>query len=162
MPDVPEIPAAGETPSQVVERLSLAKARAVRAMRPGVPVLAADTVVAIGGRVLGKPRDREDAIGMLRSLSGAVHEVWTGVSLLAAEEATFSVRTLVTFRAVTDAEIERYVDGGEPMDKAGAYAIQGGAAGFVSSIDGSWTNVVGLPVDETLAALRRVGVLYVL
>lgn len=150
---------AGETPAQVVERLSLAKARAVRALRPDAAVLAADTVVAISGRVLGKPRDRADAVGMLRSLSGATHEVWTGVTLIAGgDETVFSVRTLVTFRELSDDEIGGYVDGGEPMDKAGAYAIQGGAAGFVSTIDGSWTNVVGLPVEETLSALRRLGI----
>lgn len=147
---------AGESPAQVVERLSLAKARAVRALRPDAAVLAADTVVAIGGRVLGKPRDRADAVGMLRSLSGATHEVWTGVTLIAgADETVFSVRTLVTFRELSDDEVGAYVDSGEPMDKAGAYAIQGGAAAFVSAIDGSWTNVVGLPVDETLSELRR-------
>lgn len=150
---------ASETPAQVVERLSLAKARAVRALRPDAAVLAADTVVAISGRVLGKPRDRADAVGMLRSLSGATHEVWTGVTLIAGgDETVFSVRTRVTFRELSGDEIGAYVDGGEPMDKAGAYAIQGGAAGFVSTIDGSWTNVVGLPVEETLSALRRLGI----
>lgn len=156
---MPEENGAREVPSQVVERLALAKARAVRALRPDAAVLAADTVVAIADSVLGKPRDRDEAVAMLRSLSGATHEVWTGVALIAgANVEVFSVGTRVTFRELSEDEIAGYVAGGEPMDKAGAYAIQGGAAGFVSSIDGSWTNVVGLPMEETLAALNRLGV----
>lgn len=158
-PDIPEAPLDGESPADLVARLSLEKARAVRARRPGAVTLAADTVVVSGGSALGKPRDPADAVQMLRSLSGATHEVWTGVSILGrSEERTFSVCTLVTFRELNADEIAAYVAGGEPMDKAGAYAIQGGAAGFVTRIEGSYTNVVGLPLAEAVEALRQAGV----
>lgn len=157
-PDVDETVREGESPSSLVSRLSLEKARAVLARRPDSVIVAADTVVVAEGQVLGKPRDEADAARMLRALSGRTHEVWTGVSILGgADEPAIVVCTRVVFRELDDEEIARYAAGGEPMDKAGAYAIQGGAAGFVARIEGSYTNVVGLPLAETVEALRQLG-----
>lgn len=124
-------------------------------------IIGADTVVAVDGRVLGKPDGEEGAVEMLRSLSGRTHQVYTGVSLLllvdgrlAAEE-KFYVCTDVTMRKMSDEEIRWYVSTGEPMDKAGAYGIQGKAAVFISGIHGDYYNVVGLPLCETVSRLRR-------
>lgn len=124
-------------------------------------IIGADTVVAVDGRVLGKPDGEEGAVEMLRSLSGRTHQVYTGVSLLllvdgrlAAEE-KFHVCTDVTMRKMSDEEIRWYVSTGEPMDKAGAYGIQGKAAVFISGIHGDYYNVVGLPLCETVSRLRR-------
>ena len=157
---VDEAPFDGESPWQTAERLARAKARVVLARNPDHLVVAGDTVVAIptlGAHTqLAKPEDVKDAKDMLTKLSGREHLVTTGVCLLAAgAEETFSVTTRVTFRSLSDPEIEAYVATGEPMDKAGAYAIQGGAAGFVERCDGSLTNVIGFPVDEIAAALKR-------
>lgn len=148
-----------EPPAALVARLSEEKARAVRGRRPDAVIVAADTVVVAAGEVLGKPRDDADAARMLRALSGTAHEVWTGVSIVGPHESrSIAVCTRVIFRGLSDGEIARYVAGGEPRDKAGAYAIQGGAAGFVTRIEGSYTNVVGLPLAETLEALRLLGI----
>lgn len=118
-------------------------------------MLAADTLVVLNGAVLGKPRSVEEAEAMLARLSGRSHEVITGVALLDAEkEDVFHVGTLVEFRPLSPDEIGAYVRSGEPMDKAGAYGIQGGAAGFVRGIQGSYTNVVGLPLAEVVERLR--------
>lgn len=157
-PDVPEVVAPGETPELFARRLAREKARAVWARQPGEVILAADTVVALGARILGKPTDREDAAAILRSLSGLVHEVITGVCVIATpeEEHSFAVRTAVRFRALAEADIQRYVATGEPMDKAGAYGIQGRGGAFVEAIYGSYSNVVGLPLAETLGALGKV------
>lgn len=158
--DSDETPVDGESPRELVVRLALAKARA--AARPGEIALGADTEVAVDGRVLGKPADAGDARRMLRLLAGRTHEVWSGVALVAASETgeparewTGSRRSRVTFRALDDVEIDAYVATGDPFDKAGAYAIQGGAAGFVAAVDGDVDNVVGLPlalVRELFAA----------
>jgi septum formation protein len=158
--DVPEETEAGESPTAFVRRAAIDKGAAVARRRPGDWVLAADTEVAVDGEVLGKPRDAADARRMLRRLSGRVHEVLTGVALFAPGGACVEarvVRTAVAFRALSDEEIAAYVAGGEPADKAGAYAIQGGAAGFVREVDGSISNVVGLPVDEVRDLLVRHG-----
>jgi septum formation protein len=157
--DVDETPLDNETPWQTAERLAEAKAKVVLARNPNHLVIAGDTVVAIPSQdnhtQLAKPRDPEDAKRMLSQLSGREHLVITGVCLLSRDaEKTFSVTTKVTFKPLTDKEIENYVATGEPMDKAGAYAIQGGAAGFVERYDGSLTNVIGFPVDEIALALR--------
>lgn len=131
---------------QAVARLSYRKAAAVGAEADQV-VIGADTVVVLDGAVLGKPRDEEDATRMLRSLSGKTHRVMTGVCVLKGERMlTHTEVTEVTFRPLTDREIESYVATKEPMDKAGAYGIQGGAARFVEGIKGDYFNVVGLPV----------------
>lgn len=145
--DVDESPQPGETPEAHVRRLAEEKARAVSAQRDGATVLGADTVVVVDGELLGKPRDSEDAAAMLRKLRGKTHEVVTGVALLSRDRRDVRVaRTRVTFGALTDEEIGWYVASGEPMDKAGGYAIQGLASRFVVAIDGSYSNVVGLPV----------------
>jgi nucleoside triphosphate pyrophosphatase len=138
-------------------RMAGEKALAVAARRPGSLVLGADTVVEIDGQILGKPRDAEEARTMLRMLSGRVHRVFTGFALARGghilEQAT--IVSEVRFRTLSDAEIEQYVATSEPYDKAGGYAIQGDAGDFIAAVDGSSANVMGLPIDEVLAALRR-------
>lgn len=154
--NIPEIPSPGEKPRAFAERMALQKARAVRALFPDRSVLAADTVVSVGNEILGKPEDADDAFRMLRLLSGRVHQVTTGVCLLSlAHEDLRSSTTEVEFASITDQQIRDYVSTAEPMDKAGAYAIQGGAAPWVIRIDGDYNNVVGLPVDVVLAMLRE-------
>lgn len=158
----------GETPPAYVERVTLAKLDAVRARSPSeaTGVLVADTIViAPEGTLLGKPRDDHEAQTMLERLAGATHQVWTHFVLAAlaargdhAEPLhAQTVTTRVTFRAIGSSEIGAYVAGGEGRDKAGSYAIQGNAAAFVERIDGSFTNVVGLPICEVLIALRAIG-----
>jgi len=156
--DVPEQPAPGEAPGAFARRAAIDKGWAVSRRHAGAWVLAADTVVALDGDILGKPADHADARRMLRLLSGRGHAVLTAVALFAPDRGcadTAVVRTAVTFRPLADAEIDAYVAGGEPADKAGAYAIQGGAAGFVTAVRGSYSNVVGLPVEELRAMLAR-------
>jgi len=159
-PDVDETLCAGEAPEAYVRRLAAAKARHVAASHPGRLVLGADTTVVVDGEVLGKPRDAADAARMLGQLSGRSHLVLTGVCLIgpAGETRIESAVTTVEFRPLEDAEIAGYVDSGEPMDKAGAYAIQGGAAGFVTRLDGEYSNVVGLPVTLILGMCRGSGI----
>ena len=155
VPAIDESALAGEEPEAHAVRLAAEKARAVAAPEDAV-VLAADTVVAHRGDILGKPSDARDAAAMLRRLSGCTHRVITGVCILAgAREHLFSVTTEVEFKALTPEEIEHYVRTGEPMDKAGAYGIQGGAAPMVRGSRGSYTNVVGLPLCEVLEGLEE-------
>jgi septum formation protein len=139
---------ADEPPDAYVRRLALAKARAATAA-PHELVLGADTVVVAGTACLGKPADAADAGAMLRQLAGRSHEVLTGVALVRAGEPTGVdvAATRVTFRALTDADVAWYVATPEPYDKAGGYAVQGLASRFVTAIDGSYANVVGLPVE---------------
>ena len=153
----------GETPREYVVRVARLKAEAGwlrleqrRLMRH--PVLAADTTVALGDTILAKPTDREDAVAMLKQLSGTVHHVYTGmaVKLYDSLQEALSV-TEVRFRELSDDEIRRYVATGEPLDKAGAYGIQGKASLFIESINGSYTGVVGLPVFETARLLGHFG-----
>lgn len=144
---VPENHEPGETPTAYVLRLSRAKAEAVD-MRPGEVILGADTVVVLGDRILEKPADAEDAAAMLRLLSGREHTVVTGICLrheggIISE----SAETRVRFERLSEDEISHYVASGEPMDKAGAYAIQGLASKFISGITGCYFNVVGLPIE---------------
>jgi septum formation protein len=171
--DIPEIPQAGETPKTCAERLAQEKALAVFRLRPQDFVLGADTIVVVDGQILGKPRDRADAARMLRSLSGCSHEVTTGVCLVGPRDQlrtenqelttgfqdTRSETTLVTMAPLSDQEILAYVATGEPMDKAGAYAIQGMAARWIARIEGDYFNVVGLPVSLVHGMLREHGVL---
>ena len=127
--------------------------------RQGV-IIASDTLVSLDGAPLGKPADEADARRMLLTLSGREHEVFTGICVLDAETGrseTRTVRTGVTFRALTDEEIDAYISTGEPMDKAGAYAIQGGAGAFVSRLDGELENVIGFPVVEVKEMLAHFG-----
>jgi septum formation protein len=151
IPDVDETTLPGEKPAVFAERLAVEKAGAVSA--EGL-IIAADTVVVHENTILGKPADPAQAWNMLTSLSGAVHEVVTGVCIRDERRSVvFSVGTEVVFRHLKEMEIDAYIATGEPLDKAGAYAIQGGAAHMVRSIRGSYTNVVGLPLCEVYEAL---------
>ena len=154
--DVDETPQEGEDPAEYVERLAIEKARAIFAMRPSALVLGADTTVTIDGRILGKPLDDEDARRMLQRLSGRVHLVHTGVAVVSTRGVESAVDTTrVWFDAMTDEDISWYVATGEPTDRAGAYAIQGFASRFIPRIEGSYSNVVGLPVAMVSSILRR-------
>jgi septum formation protein len=161
--DVPEIRLKGELPTDFAVRLAREKARAIynnkfkdsNSTRDGQVVLGADTVVVVDAHVLGKPSDEADAARMLRLLSGRRHEVTTGVCLIGEGfEDARSETTEVTFNQLSDADIEAYVRSGEPMDKAGAYAIQGIASRWIPRIDGCYFNVVGLPVSLVCRMLR--------
>lgn len=155
--DVDETPREGESPAALVTRLAAVKAAAVAA--DGEVVLAADTMVVRDGVALGKPRDRADAAAMLRSLAGRTHEVLTGVAVVRGPvHAATRVTTAVTFRPLSEGEIAWYVATGEPDDKAGGYGLQGAGAALVAHVAGSDTNVIGLPLAETVALLRDVGV----
>ncbi len=144
----------GEDPRTHVERLARAKAAAAEA-DPEDVVLGADTVVVVDGEVLGKPADAAEAVRMLRRLAGREHQVWTGVCLKrGARELVDSERTLVRFAPLEESEIQEYVASGEPLDKAGAYAIQGLASKFVERIEGCYFNVVGLPVAKVYRLLK--------
>lgn len=153
--DVDETPLPNELPRDYVSRLALEKAQAIDAA-PDEIVLAADTTVVLGGQILGKPENATDAIRMLRALSGREHEVITGICLRHGGQIIRDVAvTRVWFLPLTDREIEAYVESGEPMDKAGAYAIQGFASRFIPRIEGSYSNVVGLPVALVSQALSK-------
>ena len=160
------IPARGEeamdpslSPEQLVEELSRRKAAEVAATHPDQLVIAADTVVAVGGQVLGKPRDPEDAVRMLTALSGREHTVHTGITVrLGGRAVTEAEVTAVRFRPLTGEEIACYVSTGEPMDKAGAYGIQGLGCVLVEGISGDYYNVMGLPVCRLAQILSRFGI----
>lgn len=156
VPDTDERPRPDERPIAFARRAAQDKARAV-AQRAGTRpiVIAADTIVVLGRTILGKPRSAADARRMLKLLSGRTHEVMTGVCVrCGSAERSFVARTRVEFKKLTRQEIDFYVDSGEPMDKAGAYAIQGIGSFLVRAIRGSYTNVVGLPVAELLDVLE--------
>jgi len=153
----------GETPRDYVVRVARLKAEAGwlrleqrRLMRH--PVLAADTTVALGDNILAKPNDREEAVAMLKQLSGTVHHVYTAVAIKFHDSLREALSvTDVRFRELSDDEIRRFVATGEPLDKAGAYGIQGKASMFIESINGSYTGVVGLPIFETARLLGHFG-----
>lgn len=172
--DIDESPLAGELPRQYAERLAREKALAVWTKRPQDCVLGADTIVVVDDLILGKPRDAEDAARMLRILAGRGHAVITGVCVIGAREQrpsqvgsilraenrelrTASETTLVTMAEISDDEIRAYVATGEPMDKAGAYAIQGRASRWIPRIEGDYSNVVGLPVALIYGMLQENG-----
>jgi len=162
--DVDETPIPGEQPEEYVVRVARAKAKTawqvIEARRlPKHGVLAADTTVSLNGEILGKPVNRENAEEMLRKLSGKRHRVYTSVAMSCESrlEVKLSVSEVV-FAELNEAEIKRYVMTGEPMDKAGGYAIQGRAAAFVSRIEGSYSGVMGLPLYETAQLLKQFGV----
>ena len=159
-PDVDETVAAGLSPARIVEELSLRKAgAAAKRAGPEDLIIAADTVVALDGAVLGKPRGGDEAFAMLSALSGREHHVYTGVTVLRGGRAvTEHEETAVTFRPLEPGEIRGYIATGEPMDKAGAYGIQGLGALLVSGIRGDYCNVVGLPVFRLGRILARFGV----
>ena len=172
--NTPEVPQAGESGRECAERLARQKALAAFHNHPDDFVLGADTVVVVDGEILGKPRDEADATRMLRLLSGRTHQVITGVCLIGLPlktgnkklrtgvedirfEDTRSETTLVTMTAFTDEDIQAYIATGEPMDKAGAYAIQGMASRWIPRIEGDYFNVVGLPVSLVYQMLREHG-----
>lgn len=159
--DVPEQRQPGEPAADYVRRVAREKAGAGLLKVVGNPaavVLGADTEVVLDDEVFGKPRDADDARAMLRRLSGRTHQVISAVALVSpSREAQALSVSQVSFAALDEGEIERYVAGGEPMGKAGAYAIQGGAEVFVSRLDGSYSGVMGLPLHETARLLREFG-----
>jgi septum formation protein len=156
--DLDESPRNGELPRDYVLRLAIEKA-AARA-EPGELVLAADTIVVIDGEMLGKPLDREDACRMLRRLAGREHTVFTGIALAdpsRGEEEADLDESRVQIAPLSAEEIAWYVDTGEPLDKAGAYAIQGLGSLLVERVEGNYTNVVGLPIPRTYRLFKRLG-----
>lgn len=170
--DIPEVPREGEFPRLFAERLAREKALAVARQRPDDFVLGADTIVVVDGQILGKPTDAPDAARMLRLLSGRTHEVITGVCLIGPrhpepesgnqklETGLGDVRsesTLVTMNPLSDTDVDSYIATGEPMDKAGAYAIQGMASRWIPRIAGDYSNVVGLPVALVFSMFREHG-----
>jgi len=157
--DIDELPLKDEKPAAHARRLAMAKAAAVAARWPGAVVIGADTVVACGRRILPKADNRETARACLTLLSGRRHLVIGGLCLIAADgrRATRVVTTRVAMRRLSPADLEAYLDGGEWRGKAGGYAIQGRAAGFIPWINGSYSNVVGLPLCETRALLAGLG-----
>jgi nucleoside triphosphate pyrophosphatase len=157
---ITEDPLPGEGAKECAERLAREKALAVARHRPQDVVLGADTVVVIDGQILGKPVDSDDAARMLRMLSGREHRVITGVCLvLSGQRSATSETTVVTMSEISENEIADYVARGEPMDKAGAYAIQGIASRWIPRIDGDYSNVVGLPVALVWRMLKSAGFL---
>jgi len=168
--DIPEVPRPGEAPRAFAERMAREKALTVFRQRPDDFVLGADTIVIVDAEILGKPRDAADAARMLRLLSGRRHQVTTGICLLGPQPRTEirqletgfedvrSETTIVTVAALSDDDIRSYISTGEPMDKAGAYAIQGRASRWISHIEGDYFNVVGLPVSLVYKMLRERGV----
>jgi len=168
--DIPEVPWPGEAPRAFAERMAREKALTVFRQRPDDFVLGADTIVIVDAEILGKPRDAADAARMLRLLSGRRHQVTTGICLLGPQPRTEirqletgfedvrSETTIVTVAALSDDDIRSYISTGEPMDKAGAYAIQGRASRWISHIEGDYFNVVGLPVSLVYKMLRERGV----
>lgn len=157
--DVDESPRNDEPPRTTAERLASAKADVVATQRRGALVLAADTVVILGGRALGKPRDEDENRRFLYALAGERHTVVTAHHLRWGERrAAASVATEVRLRELSEGEIERWVRSGEGLDKAGGYAIQDVGAALVADLDGCYTNVIGLSLPAVVAAARRVGV----
>jgi septum formation protein len=161
--DIPEIRAADETPIEYVSRVARGKAESALVNLPdraGSRVLSADTEVVLDDQVFGKPADADDAVAMLRRLSGRTHEVITTLWLIG-HDARFHAtsRTLVSFAELSDAQIARYVASGEAFGKAGAYGIQGRAGAFVARLSGSYTGVMGLPLYETARLLEAAGLL---
>lgn len=148
----------GTMPEEAVKQLAAKKAQAVALECPNDVVIGADTVVALDGEILGKPKSCDDAVCMLRKLSGRTHSVFTGVAVVAdSHTEIFCEETKVTFKTLTDAQIQAYVSTGEPMDKAGAYGIQGKGGALVESVDGDYSNVVGLPINSLCRVLEKYG-----
>jgi septum formation protein len=159
---VPEEQRQDETPYEYALRLACDKALGVARKQPGCWVLGADTVVEVNGMALGKPRDAEEASKMLRLLSGRGHKVITGFAVVdrtGQVKAQEAIVSRVTFKQLGDKEILAYIASGEPFDKAGGYAVQGLGAALVKRVEGSYTNVVGLPLEEVVEKLKELGVI---
>jgi septum formation protein len=160
--DIDESLLQGEAPHAYVRRLSRAKALAGFTQGGGsLPALGSDTIVLLDGEILGKPESRDEAESMLRRLSGRTHQVYSGVALALDAETVMDALniTAVTFGDMPAEWISQYCQGDEPMDKAGAYAVQGGTGQYIRRIDGSYSGVMGLPLFETADLLRRAGLL---
>ncbi len=157
--DIDEAPRTDESPLAYVQRLAAEKSAACAAQRGlAIPILAADTTVVLGSMILGKPQDQADAVSMLRLLSGKTHQVFTALSLRGHTHDEAVSITEVTFKSLSEQEIQAYWQSGEPLDKAGAYAIQGQGGLFVRTINGSFSGVVGLPLFETGQLLAQQGI----
>ena len=157
--EVDESVVAGEPPHEYVQRVARAKADAGAAQVADAPVLGADTSVVLASRILGKPRDRDDAISMLLALSGRTHEVLSAVAMVHGSTAATRLSvSRVTFGRLSRADAKAYWDTGEPADKAGGYAIQGRAAEFIERLEGSYSGVMGLPLFETAELCRLAGI----
>lgn len=157
--DIDETPHSDESPYDYVQRLAIEKATAcVQKFHPKLPVLAADTSVVFNGKIMGKPKDENDAFTMLRELSGNTHQVFTAIALFGQKQHAALSITDVTFKTLSDAEIRAYWHSGEPLDKAGSYAIQGVASAFIERINGSFSGVMGLPLFETAQLLALEGI----
>lgn len=158
IPDIDESELPGETPEGYVQRLAKAKGKTVAARHSGELVLAADTTVVIDGAIIGKPTDLADARRMLQMLSGKRHEVLTGIAVVKSGNAQLAIqRTGVKFAEMTDAEINFLAEMGDPLDKAGAYAVQAQAALFIEGIEGDYWNVVGLPINLVYELVKKAG-----
>jgi len=157
--DVDETPLTGELPYDYVRRLAIKKATAAKAFYPGqdVLVLGSDTAVVIDEEILGKPDNKEHALTMLRKLSGKSHTVLTSAAIIGPQDECVVSESKVTFTSITDNQLEWYWLTGEPQDRAGAYAIQGKAAIFISRLEGSFSGVMGLPLYETAQLLKQHG-----
>lgn len=159
--DIDESIHGNESPAVHAERLARGKAAVVAAQHPDALVIAADTIVVLNGEIMGKPRTQDDAHRMLSALSGATHTVVTGMTCVYNGETESAVETVsVTFRTLTDAEIREYIATGEPMDKAGAYGIQGYGATIVRRIDGDYFAVMGLSLVTLVELMQRLGLRY--
>ena len=157
--DLDETPLPDEAPLAYVQRLAAEKSAACRAgLNTDIPVLAADTAVILGNVIMGKPKNQADALAMLTQLSGKTHQVYSAISLRGREHGQAVSITEVTFKRLTEQEMQDYWHSGEPLDKAGSYAIQGRGAVFVESITGSFSGVVGLPLFETAQLLANQGI----
>ena len=149
------------TPEEVVKSLAFQKGDSVvKNIGAKNPVLSSDTIVVLDGKILGKPEDRADAMKMMRELSGRTHHVFTGVAVFFKDKTNvFAVKSGVTFKELSENEISDYCDTDEPYDKAGAYAVQGIGSFMVKAIDGSYSNVIGLPVSEVVEHFQKLGIL---
>lgn len=144
-------------PDEIVIDLALQKAKAVLSKHKNDTIIAADTIVVFNHQILGKPKDEDDAINMLKRLSNETHEVFTGVAIIKADqERTFFTKSAVTMKALSDLEIKNYVSTGEPMDKAGAYGIQGDGGALVDHFSGDFFTIIGLPLKEVLQTLKNI------
>ena len=158
--DIDETMDPSQTPAHEVAAVSARKAEKIAALHPQDVIVSADTIVVIDGKILGKPKDEQDAARMLRLLSGRTHTVYTGLTVHANGKAnTQVVSTGVTFRDLSNAEIAAYIETKEPMDKAGSYAVQGFFARYIDGLKGSYANVMGLPVHLVYQELKKLGAL---
>ena len=159
IPHVDEKTRQGEHPEDFCRRISMEKAAIIRQDYPDALIIAADTIVVIDGKILGKPHEEKDARDYLTLLEGRTHEVYTGYTIMyKGENKTKVIRTRVHFRAMSEKEILWYIATGEPLDKAGAYAVQGIGSIFVDRLEGSYTNVIGLPLSDLYCDLKGFGI----